>query len=90
MSPWRAYLLLLQDFARWTGTYGGMISSDLHGAEIPQMDVVTPPGGKRNQRLAPGRKKDVAPGDTLTDLDPGGSFLSTWTLTLERPMMSSF
>jgi hypothetical protein len=28
MSPWRAYLLLLQDHARQTGTYGEMISSD--------------------------------------------------------------
>jgi hypothetical protein len=32
------------------------------GLKSQQMDVVTPPGGKRNQRLAPGRKKDIAPG----------------------------
>jgi hypothetical protein len=61
MNPWRAYLLL-QDFARWTGTYGGMISSDLLGAESPQMNVVTTPRGERHQRLALGRKKYVAPG----------------------------
>jgi hypothetical protein len=60
MNPWRAYLLLLQDFARWTGTCGGMISSDLHGAESPQMDVVTPTRGRETSRLAPRRKKDVA------------------------------
>jgi hypothetical protein len=60
MNPWRAYLLLLQDFARWTGTYGRMISSDLHEAESPQMDVVTPTKGRGHQRLALGRKKDVA------------------------------
>jgi hypothetical protein len=35
MNPGRAYLLLLHDFARWTGKYGGMISSDLHGDESP-------------------------------------------------------
>jgi hypothetical protein len=46
MNPWRAYLLLLQDFAQWIGTYGGMISLDLHGAESPQMDVVTPTRGR--------------------------------------------
>jgi hypothetical protein len=46
MIPWRAYLLFLQDHAQWTGTYGEMISSDLHGAESPQMDVVTLARGK--------------------------------------------
>jgi hypothetical protein len=50
MNPWRAYLLLLQDFARWTGTHGGMISSNLHGDEIPQMDVVTSAKGKEDIR----------------------------------------
>ena len=34
--------MLLQDFAQWTGTYGGMISLDLHGAESIQMDDLTP------------------------------------------------
>jgi hypothetical protein len=28
------------------------------------MDVVIPPRGKRNQRLAPRRKKEVAPGNS--------------------------
>jgi hypothetical protein len=31
------------------------------GMKSQQMDVVTPPRGKRNQRLALGIKKDVAP-----------------------------
>jgi hypothetical protein len=30
MSPWRAYLLMLQSHIRWIGTYGEMISLDLH------------------------------------------------------------
>ena len=55
----------------------GMISSDLHGAEIPQMDVVTPAKGKKTSEICTGRKKDVALGDTLADLDPGGSCSST-------------
>jgi hypothetical protein len=32
------------------------------GLKAQQMDAVTPSVGKRNQRLAPRRKKDVAPG----------------------------
>jgi len=61
MSPWRAYFLLLQDHAQWIGTYGEMISSDLHGAESPHMDVVTPTRAERCQRLARGKRKDVSP-----------------------------
>jgi hypothetical protein len=84
MNPWRAYLLL-QELARWTGTHGGVISSDLHGAESPQMDVVAPARGKKTSEICMGRKKDVALGDTLADLDQGGSCSSTWTLTFESP-----
>jgi hypothetical protein len=72
MNPWRAYLLLLQDFARWTGTYGGMISSDLHGAESPQMDVVTPTRGRETPEACTRKKEGRCPRDTLADLDPGG------------------
>jgi hypothetical protein len=42
MIPWRAYLLLLQDFSRWIGTYGGMIWSDLHGDESPTYGFYNP------------------------------------------------
>jgi hypothetical protein len=52
------------------------------GLKAQQMDVVTPPGGRGNQRLAPG-KKGLCTRDTPIDLDPGGFCLSTWTLTLE-------
>jgi hypothetical protein len=72
MNPWRAYLLLLQDFARWTGTYGGMISSDLHGAESPQMDVVTPTRGRETPEACTRKKEGCCTRDTPTDLDPGG------------------
>jgi len=32
------------------------------GMKAQQIDVVTPPGGERNPRLAPERKKDIALG----------------------------
>jgi hypothetical protein len=87
MSPWRAYLLLLQDFARWTGTYGEMISSNLHGAESPQMDVVTPARGREMSETCTRKKEGFFTKDTLADLDPdpGGSCSSTWTLALRGP-----
>jgi hypothetical protein len=78
-------LLLLQDFAQWTGTSGGMIRSDLHGAEIPQMDVVTPTRGRETSEACTRKKEGCYLRDTLVDLDPRGSFSSTWTLTLESP-----
>jgi hypothetical protein len=48
MNPWRAYLLLLQDLARWTGTHEGMISSDLHGAEKPIDECCNPSQGEED------------------------------------------
>jgi hypothetical protein len=71
MNLWRAYLLLLQDLARQTGTYGGMISSHLHGVESPQLDVVTPTRGKDTPKDCT-RKKGRFPQNTLAGLDPGG------------------
>jgi hypothetical protein len=84
MSPWRAYLLL-QDHVRWTGTYGEMISSDLHGAESPQMDVVTPARGREMSETCTKKREGCLTGDTLGDLDLGGYFSSTWTLALGGP-----
>jgi len=66
MSPWRAYLLLLQEFSRWIGTYGGMIRSDLHGDEIPTNGCCNPTRGEE--------KPEDYTRDTLTDLDPWGGF----------------
>jgi hypothetical protein len=60
MNPWREYLLLLQDFAQWTGTSGGMISSDLHGVGGPRMDVVTPTKGRETSEDCT-RKKGCYP-----------------------------
>jgi hypothetical protein len=85
MSPWRAYLLLLQDHARWTGTYGEMISSDLHGTESPQMDVVTLARGREMSETFTGEKEGRFTKDTLADLDPRGSCSSTQTLALGGP-----
>jgi hypothetical protein len=82
MSPWRAYFLLLQDFDRWTSTYGEMISSDLHGVESPQMDVVIQARGREMLETCTRKKEGLFTRDTLADLDPGGSFSSTWTSTL--------
>ena len=84
MNPWRVYLLFLQDHAQWTGAYGEMISLDLHGAKIPQMDVVTSARGKEMSETFT-RKKRLFTIDTLVDLDPRGSFSSTWMLALGGP-----
>jgi hypothetical protein len=85
MSPWRAYLLLLQDFSWWTCTYGETISSDLFGDEIPQMDVVTPTRGRAMSKTCTREKEGIFTVDTLADLDLRGSFSSTWTLALGGP-----
>jgi hypothetical protein len=50
MNPWRAYLLLLQDFSRWTGACGGMIRSDLHKAESLADGCCDPNQGQRDTR----------------------------------------
>jgi hypothetical protein len=57
---------------RWTGTYGEMINSDLHGAESPQMDVVTPFRGRELSETCTREKEGCFNGDTLADLDQGG------------------
>jgi hypothetical protein len=49
------------------------------------MDVETPARGKKKLKTCTGRKKDVAFGGTLADLDPGDLALPTWTLALEGP-----
>ena len=84
MNPWRAYLLL-QGLAQWTGTYGRMISLDLHGVESPQMDIVTPTRDKETPETCTRKKEGCCTRDTLADLDPGGSCLSTWMLTFGSP-----
>jgi hypothetical protein len=61
MNPWRVYLLLLQYFSQWTGTHRGMISSDLHGAESPQMDVVTSARGKKTSVTCTRKKEGCFP-----------------------------
>jgi hypothetical protein len=63
-----------------------MIRSDLHRAQIPPMDVETPAKGHdRDRKTCTGRKKDVAFGGTLANLDLGGLAPPTWTLALEGP-----
>jgi hypothetical protein len=49
------------------------------------MDVETPAKGKKRLKTCTRRKKDVAFGGTLEDLDLGDLALSTWTLALEGP-----
>jgi hypothetical protein len=85
MNPWRAYLLLLQDHARWKCTYGEMISSDLHGAESPTDGCCDPNQGQRDTRGWHHEGRRTFSRDTLAGLDPGGSFPSTMTLALEGP-----
>jgi hypothetical protein len=85
MIPWRTFLLLLQYFSQWIRKYGEMISSDLHGVEIPQMDVVTLVKGKEMSETCTKEKEGLFTEDTLVYLDPGGSCSSTWTLALGGP-----
>jgi hypothetical protein len=47
------------------------------------MDAETPALGKKRLKTCTGRKKDVAFGGTLADLDSGDLALPTWTLALE-------
>jgi hypothetical protein len=49
------------------------------------MDAETPARGKKRLKTCTGKKKDVAFGGTLIDLDPGDLALPTWTLALEGP-----
>jgi hypothetical protein len=72
MSPWRTYLLLLQNHAQWTGTYGEMISSNLQGDESPYMDVVTPSRSREMSKTCTREKEGRFTRDTLENLDPGG------------------
>ena len=83
MSPWRGYLLLLQDFAQWTGTHGGMIRSDLHGAESPTDGCCDLARGKEKPEVSTRKKEGRRTRDTPVDLDPWGFCLFSWTLTLE-------
>jgi hypothetical protein len=72
MSPWRAYLLFPQDHARWTATYGEMISSDLQGLKAHQMDVVTPSKGRETPEDGTRKEEECFLRDTLAGLDQGG------------------
>jgi hypothetical protein len=90
MNPWRAYLLLLQDLARRTGTYGGMISSDLHRAKSPQMDAVTPTRGRETPEVCTRKKEGRFPRDTLAGLNPGGILPFHQDVDPLGPMTSSF
>jgi hypothetical protein len=85
MSPWRACLLLLQDFSQWTGTYRGMIRSDLHEAESPTDGCCDPTKGKEKPEASTKKKDGRCTKDTLANLDPRGVCLSSRTLTLESP-----
>jgi len=49
------------------------------------MDVVTPTKGRETPKTCTRKKEGCFPWDTLTDLDLGGSFSSTWMLILESP-----
>jgi hypothetical protein len=44
-EPMEGVVVDVQDHARWTGTHGEMISSDLHGAEEPTRWMLRPQQG---------------------------------------------
>jgi hypothetical protein len=60
---------------RWIGTCGGMISLDLHGAKIPQMDVVTPSRGKNISETCTRKKQGCFPWRHSGRHRPGGILL---------------
>jgi hypothetical protein len=49
------------------------------------MDAGTADRGKKKLKICTEKKKDVAFGSTLEDLDPGAPCYSTWKLALEGP-----
>jgi hypothetical protein len=85
MIPWRVYIFFSVGPYPVDRYYGEMIISDLHGAESPQMDVVTPTMGREMSYTCTMKKKGCFIEDTLADLDPGGSCYSTWMLALGVP-----
>jgi hypothetical protein len=52
------------------------------------MDAATPAKGKKKLNICIVKKKDVAFGGTLADLDLGGPCSSTWTLALDVAIMT--
>jgi hypothetical protein len=46
-EPMEGVVVDVQDHARWTGTHGEMISSDLHVAEEPTRWMLRPQSGAR-------------------------------------------
>jgi hypothetical protein len=89
MSPWRAYLLMLQGHTRWTGTHEEMISSDLHGAKSHEMDVETLAGGRDRSEDCTRERGGRFTRGNLTGLDPGWLCPLHHDVGLGRPMMSS-
>ena len=78
-------MLLLQEFSRWRGTYGGMIRSDLHGAESTTNERCDTTMGKYKPKVGDRNKEVRCTRDTSTDLEPEGFSLSSSTLNLESP-----
>jgi hypothetical protein len=81
-------LLLLQDFSRWTGTHGAMTSSVLHGAESPEMDVVTLAKGKNTSETCTRKKEECFPWRHPSKPRPRGIMLFHLDVDLWEPMTS--
>jgi hypothetical protein len=60
-----------------------MIRSDLHGAESQSDGCCDPTRVKGKLEACTRKKEGCCTKDTSIDLDLGGFFLSTWTLTIE-------
>jgi hypothetical protein len=63
----------------WTGTHGGMISSDLHGAEESTRWLLRPQQVAEIGHRVFTRKEDVPPEASWQRLTQGGCALSTGT-----------
>jgi hypothetical protein len=85
MIPWRVYFLFLQDHAQWIGTYGEMISLNLHGDKIPPDGCCDPNQGKETLEDGTRKEEECFLRDTLKGIEPMGYFPSTMTLALEGP-----
>jgi hypothetical protein len=68
-EPMEGVLVVVAGPFRWIGTYGEMISSNLQGAESPQMDVVTLAKGREMSETFTREKEGRFTRDTLGDLD---------------------
>ena len=95
MSPWRAEFWCARPCptgTSWTGTHGEMISSDLHGAEVPIRWLLGPHQGQRQETswlsFCTWEEEGHFIHDTLAEPSPGGLTHFRWNVSLWWPRTS--